>query len=94
MRAIDALRLVGGGSAGNISFIALNQTRRGWVGLASLGTDMYASVCQGDIYKQTNGTGDFVALSQTARQWWGLASLGTDMYACVFNGDIYKANLS
>ena len=36
--------------------------------------DVYASVFNGDIYKQTGGTGDFVALEQTSRTWVGLAA--------------------
>ena len=53
--------------------------------------DVYVSVINGDIYKQTNGTGPFVALNQTTRAWRGMASdLNGNVYACVFNGDIYK----
>ena len=35
---------------------------------------VYASVSNGDIYKQAGGTGDFVALSQETRDWRGLAA--------------------
>lgn len=53
--------------------------------------DVYISVINGDIYKQTNGTGSFVALNQTNRNWRGMASdLNGNVYACVYGGDIYK----
>ena len=35
---------------------------------------VYASVSNGDIYKQAGGTGDFVALSQETRDWRGMAA--------------------
>jgi hypothetical protein len=71
-------------------FTPLGQTSRGWIGMTVLGTDIYASVFGGDIYKQTNATGNFLPLGQTSRQWRGMTVLGTDIYACVFGGDIYK----
>ena len=53
--------------------------------------DVYISVINGDIYKQTNGSGAFVALNQTNRSWRGMASdLNGNVYACVYGGDIYK----
>lgn len=53
--------------------------------------DVYVSVMNGDIYKQTNGTGSFVALNQTNRNWKGITSdLNGNVYACVYGGDIYK----
>ena len=58
--------------------------------MTTLGTDVYASVYGGDIYKQTNGTGNFVGLQQQSRNWRGMTPLGTDVYACVDGGDIYK----
>ena len=76
--------------AGGTFASALGQTSRGWVGMTTLGTDVYACVSPGDIYKQTNGTGDFLPLGQTSRQWRGMTTLGTDVYACVPSGDIYK----
>ena len=57
--------------------------------MTTLGTDVYACVYGGDIYKQTNGAGDFLPLGQTSRPWKGMTTLGTDVYACVFGGDIY-----
>jgi hypothetical protein len=53
--------------------------------------DVYVSVINGDIYKQTNGSGAFVALNQTNRSWRGMVSdLNGNIYACVYGGDIYK----
>lgn len=72
------------------SFSGLSQTSRWWHGMTTLGNDVYACVSDGDIYKQTNGTGDFVALGQTTRSWRDMTTLGTDVYACEYNGDIYK----
>jgi hypothetical protein len=74
--------------AGNV--LPLGQTSRQWYGMTVLGTDVYACVVGGDIYKQTNGTGNFLPLGQTSRQWYGMTVLGTDVYACVLGGDIYK----
>jgi DNA-directed RNA polymerase delta subunit len=51
---------------------------------------VYICANGGDIYKQTNGTGNFVALGQTSRAWYGMTSANGNVYACVFNGDIYK----
>ena len=72
------------------AFLPLSQTSRAWRGMTALGSDVYACVHGGDIYKQTGGTGNFVALSQTSRAWHGITTLGSDVYACVDNGDIYK----
>ena len=58
--------------------------------MTTLGTDAYVCVNGGDIYKQTNGTGNFLPLGQTSRSWVGMTTLGTDVYASVFGGDIYK----
>ncbi len=69
---------------------ALGQTNRGWYGMTTLGTDVYCTVFNGDIYKQTNGTGNFIALGQISREWRAMTTLGTDVYCTVFNGDIYK----
>ena len=47
--------------------------------------DVYASVYDdGDIYLQTNGTGDFVALGQTSRHWVAMAAAP--------NGNVYAAD--
>ena len=73
---------------------ALGQTNRFWSGMTTLGTNVYASATNGDIYKQTGGTGDFVALGQNTRQWRGMTTLGNDVYACVNGGDIYKLSFS
>ena len=69
---------------------ALGQISRQWRGMTTLGTDVYACVNGGDIYKQTNGTGDFVGLGQASRAWYGMTTLGTDVYASFLGGDIYK----
>ena len=69
---------------------ALGQTTRTWSGMTTIGNGVYASVANGDIYKQTGGVGNFVALGQTSRNWLGMTTLGNDIYACVYDGDIYK----
>jgi hypothetical protein len=52
--------------------------------------NVYAAVRGGDIYMQTNGTGDFVALGQTTRDWFAMAAAPNgNVYAAVFSGDIY-----
>ncbi|MFM6156700.1 MAG: hypothetical protein ACKPE3_27520, partial [Sphaerospermopsis kisseleviana] len=56
----------------------------------TLGSDVYASVWAGDIYKQTNGTGNFVALGQTGRTWSRLTAIGNAMYATEDSGNIYR----
>jgi hypothetical protein len=85
---IPALAAIPAG--GSVVFSPLGQTARNWIGMTVLGIDIYASVFGGDIYKQTNATGNFLPLGQTSRQWRGMTVLGTDIYACVFGGDIYK----
>jgi len=74
----------------NVYYLPLSQTTRNWSAMTTLGSDVYACVYNGDIYKQTGGTGDFVALSQTSRDWIAMTTLGSDVYACVRAGDIYK----
>jgi hypothetical protein len=76
--------------SGTGDFIALGQTARNWYGMTTLGSDVYACVNGGDIYKQTGGTGNFIALGQTSRGWIGMTTLGSDVYASVNGGDIYK----
>jgi hypothetical protein len=55
-----------------------------------LGNDVYCSVSNGDIYKQTGGTGNFVGLGQSTRNWQRMTTLGNDVYCSVGTGDIYK----
>jgi uncharacterized Zn-binding protein involved in type VI secretion len=75
-------------------FAGLNQTTRMWYGIgAAPNGDIYACVYNGDIYKQTGGSGNFVALGQTSRNWYDIACAPNgDIYASVYNsnGDIYK----
>ena len=75
---------------GTLTETPLGQTSRQWHGMTTLGTDVYACLNGGDIYKQTNGTGNFVALGQTSRVWAKMTTLGTDVYASEYGGDIYK----
>ena len=77
-------------TGGAVTFNPLGQTSRVWALMTSVGTDVYACVENGDIYKQTGGVGNFNPLGQTSRNWVGMASVGTDVYACVRSGDIYK----
>ena len=72
------------------AFLPLSQASRQWRSMTTLGSDVYASVDGGDIYRQIGGTGNFVALGQTARVWYGMTTRGSDVYACVYGGDIYK----
>ena len=52
--------------------------------------NVYVCVSNGDIYMQTEGTGDFVALGQVVRHWYSMtAAPNGNVYACVYNGDIY-----
>jgi hypothetical protein len=52
--------------------------------------DVYAAVLNGDIYKQTGGTGNFVALGQTSRRWDAMAAAPNgDVYAGI-QGGVYK----
>ena len=69
---------------------SIGETERVWTAMTALGNDIYACVWNGDIYKQTNGTGAFVALNQTSRQWFAMATLGNDVYASVYGGDIFR----
>ena len=91
-------RTTGCSAAGTINtfevfiFSAGINVSNGYLGMFYLSSgDVYASVSNGDIYKQTGGTGDFKALGQTSRQWYSMAvAPNRDVYACVYGGDIYK----
>ena len=74
------------------AFSIVVSSSRNWQGIAAAPNgDVYACVSDGDIYKQTGGTGDFIALGQTPRYWHGIAAAPNgDIYAAVSNGDIYK----
>lgn len=74
-----------------MAFVGLGQTSRFWrdITVAPNG-DVYACVANGDIYKQTGGTGSFVATGQTSRLWVGIAAASNgDIYATAYGGDIY-----
>lgn len=92
----DSLLLDNGwGSAFRISNCSrsvksLGQTVRNWSGLTSFNMDVYATVEEGDIYKQASATGDFVALEQGNKKWSGISSNENSVVAVVYNGDIYK----
>lgn len=73
-------------------FYSLGQTPRVWTGMTTLGSNVYACV-SGDIYVQTNGTGNFNPLGQTSSIWTAMTTLGNILYACVSNGDIYIASV-
>ena len=68
---------------------ALGQNSINWLSMTTRGSDVYACVNAGYIYKQTNGTGDFVALGNDLRSWYGMTTLGNNVYASVYGGDIY-----
>ena len=68
----------------------LQYIRRNWHGITAQGTNLYAAVVGGDIYKKTSTDKTLVALGQTSRNWTSMTTLGTDVYACVAAGDIYK----
>lgn len=72
-----------------IYLTASDANARNWFAAATNGTDVYASVDGGDIYKQTNSTGNFTAQSFTSRAYYGLTCLGTNLYASVGSGSIY-----
>ena len=63
------------------TLIPLNQTSRNWRGMCVFNGNVYAAVNSGDIYMQTNGTGDFSGLSQTGYEWIYLASSASHVYA-------------
>ena len=69
---------------------SLGQTTRNWQGMATLGSDVYASAYNADIYKQTGGVGNFVALGLASKGWHGMATFGSNVYASAFTEDIYK----
>lgn len=68
----------------------LNQTARPYQGLCSLGNDMFASVENFDVMKQSDSTGNFVATGQTPRSYWGIAAFAGDLYVGVRNVDVGK----
>lgn len=83
-------RIVAAYQAGWRWFYPRYQSIQNWRAMGVLGSSVYASVSNGDIYKQSGGTGNFVALGQTARNWTAFASCGADMLAFVYGGDVYR----
>jgi hypothetical protein len=65
----------------------LNETSRGWYGITSLGNDIYVSVANGDIYKQTGGVGSFVGLGQTARNYRHMGTFNNNVYVAARTPD-------
>ena len=74
-----------------VDFVPLYQLYLNWHGVAvSSNGDVYSSVNGGDIYVQTNGSGNFASLGQTSRPWYQLsANQSGDIYAVDAN-NIYK----
>jgi hypothetical protein len=66
---------------GAITIIGGGVTQTASVTQASPPPPVYIGVTNGDIYKQTNGTGNFIALSQTSRQWGPMTSANGNVYA-------------
>jgi hypothetical protein len=75
----------------NVNFNALNQTFRTYQGITvAPNGNVYVGVDNGDIYMQTNGSGNFAPLGQTLRRWYGLAvAPNGNVYACDYTGSIY-----
>jgi len=73
-------------------FVALNQTERAWEGMTTdIDGDVYASVRNGDIYKQDLGAGNFIATGQFPHQWRGMATgLTGNIYCCAYGDEIFK----
>jgi hypothetical protein len=82
-------------NTGTPTFSALSQTSRDWRGISvdPVTHDVYATVYNGDIYKQTAGSGDFIALGQTSRIWLDVSidSTNKNIYASVSSEDIYES---
>ncbi|QQS59861.1 hypothetical protein IPN35_03260 [Candidatus Peregrinibacteria bacterium] len=80
------------GTDASTDFVSLGQTSRTWYGMTTDSNgNVYATVSNGDIYKQTGGTGNFLPLGQTSRNWYGITTDSSgNIYAAVWNGDIYK----
>lgn len=75
----------------NINFNSLNQVNRSWSGAAATPNGNVYAITGGDIYKQTNGSGDFISLNQNLGDFRGItATADGSIYVCVENGDIYK----
>jgi hypothetical protein len=81
-------------SSEEFGFVAQGATSRSYVDVAvdSSNQDVYAVVANGDIYKQTGGTGSFVSQGASSLAWRGIGinSATHDVYAVVNGGDIYK----
>jgi hypothetical protein len=62
-----------------------------WTGIVALGTDIYATAYDDDIYEQVNLNGEFSKLKVLNQSNWnGIDILGSNIYACIENGDIYR----
>ena len=74
------------------TFYSLNQTNRFWscIAAAPNGNVYAGNGSTGDIYMQTNGTGNFLPLGQTGRAWNGLTvAPNGNVYGVINTGDIY-----
>jgi hypothetical protein len=86
-------------SSSGSSFVSQGAGAKNWYGICSTpnktfpiaNADVYACVWNGDIYKQTAGSGSFVAQGAGNKNWTGITSdQNQNIYACVYGGDIYK----
>ena len=84
---------------GSTSVTTTGQTGVGkkWTGVAANSTNGHIYACtgtDGDIYKQTSGTGIFAPLNATgaSKNWQGVSVNSTtgDVYACTLGDGIYK----
>jgi hypothetical protein len=63
--------------------------------VSDLNGNIYACVYGGDIYKQTNGTGNFVSMGAGNRNWHSImVSTDNYLYAAVRYGDVYKSPMN
>jgi Tfp pilus assembly protein FimT len=95
--ATQVTRTVNVGASCNISFVALGQTARSWIGISvdSSNHNVYATDSNGDIYKQTAGAGDFLPLGQGLNNWIGISvdSSNHNVYVVNANPVTYVSNI-
>lgn len=76
------------------NLVALGLTGTNWytIEVDPLNNDIYAGLYNGDVYKQTGGTGGFVAMGLPTQIWTAIAidPVTKDVYAAASSIDIYK----
>ena len=77
----------------NVFIDVASELTKYWSEITSLGTDLYACVYGGSIWKSVDYGANWTDVaSGLNKNWYGITSLGTDLYACVYGGSTWKSS--